>query len=87
MFVDKLRVAIPAQQDTKIVEPGHDSLQFDPVNQEDGQRNLIFPDEIQESVLQVLCALSCHFSHSFVAPIVTATIRDFFINDDVGAGN
>ena len=42
MLVDELRMSIPAQQDTKIVEPGHDPLQLDAIDEKDGQRRLFF---------------------------------------------
>jgi len=51
VFVDELGVAIPAQQNAKIVEPSYDTLQLYPVDEEDCQRRLVFPYIIQECVL------------------------------------
>ena len=51
MFVDELGVAIPAQQDAKIVKPSYDTLQFHPVDEEDCQRRLVFSYIVQECVL------------------------------------
>jgi hypothetical protein len=60
VFVDELGVPIPAKENAKIIEPRHDALQFDPVYQKDGERDLILSQVIQERVLQVLRAFGCH---------------------------
>src|SRR6188768_1498637 len=60
VLVDQLRVAIPTQQYAKIVKPGHDSLQFDPVHQENGERHFAFADVVEECVLEILCSVGCH---------------------------
>ncbi len=54
MLVDQLRHAVAAQQNAEIVEPGDDALQLDAVDQKDRQRDFLFSDMIEESVLQVL---------------------------------
>ncbi len=41
MLVDKLRMTIAPEQETEIVEPGDDALQFDAIDQEDGQRDVL----------------------------------------------
>jgi hypothetical protein len=41
VLVDQLRVAIPPQQHAEIIEPSHDALQFDAVDQKNGQRTLL----------------------------------------------
>src|SRR3712207_8844817 len=50
--LDELRMPVPAQEDAEIVEPGHDTLELDPVHQEDGQRNFVLADIVEERVLQ-----------------------------------
>ena len=60
MFIDQLRMAVASQQDTKVVEPSNDALQLDAVHQEDGQRDFIFADFVEEAVLQPLLALGWH---------------------------
>ena len=54
MLVDQLRMRVTAQQDAEIVEPRHDPLQLDAVDQEDGDRELLFAKVVQEGVLEVL---------------------------------
>jgi hypothetical protein len=49
---------VPTQQDAEIVEPGHDSLQFHTVDEENCEGSLLLTNVIKESVLEVLCALS-----------------------------
>jgi predicted GNAT family acetyltransferase len=53
-------VAVPAQQNAKIVEPGHDALKLDAVHEKDRERNLGFANVIEKSVLQALRALCRH---------------------------
>jgi hypothetical protein len=57
VLVDKLRMAVAAEQNAEIVEPGDDTLQFDPIHQKDRQRYFIFADKIEKSVLEILWAL------------------------------
>ena len=45
---------VAAQQYAEIVEPSDDTLQFDAVDQENREWNLVFTDKIEKSVLQVL---------------------------------
>jgi hypothetical protein len=54
MFIDQLRLTIAAQKHTEIVKPGDHALQLDPVDQKNGDRNLVFPDLVEKGVLQIL---------------------------------
>src|SRR3954454_15288951 len=65
VLVDELRVAIASQQHTKIVEPGYDPLQFDAVDQENGERRLVLADMVEEGVLKILCAVLRHCGDPF----------------------
>src|ERR1700677_4037450 len=60
VLVNELRMPVAAQEHAEIIEPGHHALQFDAVDQEDGQRNFALADVIEECVLQILCAVGCH---------------------------
>jgi hypothetical protein len=51
MFVDKLRMTIAPEQQAEIVEPGDNSLQFDPVHQKDRQWRLGLSNVVEEGVL------------------------------------
>jgi hypothetical protein len=53
-------VCIPPEQDREIVEPGDDALQFDAVDEEDGNGRFVLADVVQEDVLNVLIFLG-HF--------------------------
>ena len=57
MFVDQLRLAVPPQQYAEIIEPGHDTLQFDAINEKDCDRCLIFADIVEKSVLEIFGAV------------------------------
>jgi hypothetical protein len=57
VLIDKLGMPIATEQNAEIVEPSDDTLQFDPVNQKDCQRYLIFADKIEKSVLEILWPL------------------------------
>src|SRR5580692_9392323 len=54
VLVDQLGLAITAQEHAEVVEPADDALQFDAVDQEDGQRGLRAAHAVEEGVLQVL---------------------------------
>jgi len=62
MLIDKLRLAITAQQHAEIVKPAHYPLKFNAVHQEDGERGAGFPDTVQKSVLQILFLVVRHSS-------------------------
>jgi hypothetical protein len=51
MLVDQLRVTVAPKQQTKIVEPGHDTLELYSVDQKDRQWRLRFANVIKEGVL------------------------------------
>ena len=60
MLVDELRMPVPAQEDGEVVEPGHDALEFHAVDQENGHGRLVFPDVVEENILDVLGLLGGH---------------------------
>ena len=70
VLVDELRMPIPAQQHAEIIEPGHDALQLDPVDQKYGERDFAFSDVIEKGILQVLSAFGCHGRFPFFARVV-----------------
>jgi hypothetical protein len=51
MLVDKLRMTVAPKQQTEIVEPGHNSLQFHSIDQKDRQWRFGFTNVIKEGVL------------------------------------
>ena len=51
MLIDKLRVAVAPEQNTKVVKPGHDPLQLNAIDEEDRKRSLVFPNVIEKGVL------------------------------------
>src|SRR5690606_20838086 len=56
----QLRLAVPTQKHTEVVEPGHNALKLDAVHQEDGQRSFRLADAVQEGVLKVLSFVLRH---------------------------
>jgi hypothetical protein len=60
MLVDQLRMAIAPQKKAKIIEPGHKSLQFNAVYQENGYRRFGFANVIEERILKVLRFFARH---------------------------
>jgi len=54
VLVHQLRMRIPAQQDTEIVKPSNNPLKLDPIDEKNGYRCFVFPDVVQENVLNVL---------------------------------
>ena len=46
VLVDQLGMAIAAQQDAEIVEPGDVALELDAIDQEDGDGSLAFTDRV-----------------------------------------
>jgi hypothetical protein len=57
VLVDELGMPVASQQKAEIVEPGDDSLELDAIDEEDRERDLILPDEIQKRILQILRTL------------------------------
>jgi hypothetical protein len=53
-------VSVAAQEDTKIVEPRHDALQLDAVDEKDREGGLALADVIEKRVLKVLSAICGH---------------------------
>jgi hypothetical protein len=51
MLVDKLRVTVAPEQQTEIVEPGDNPLQFHSIDQKDRQWRFGFANVIKEGVL------------------------------------
>ena len=60
VLIDQLRVPVAPEQDAEIVKPGHEALQFHPINQKNRHRRLRLSDMIQERILEVLRLLGCH---------------------------
>ena len=54
MFLDKLGMTIPAQQQAEVVEPGYDPLKFHAIDQEYGHGNFLFSYVVEKDVLEVL---------------------------------
>lgn len=65
MLIDELRVTVAPKQHAKIVKPRDDSLEFDPVNKEDGERDLVFTDKIEKCILKILWPVRTHRSEPF----------------------
>ena len=51
MLVDELRMAVATQQHAEIVEPCHDALQLDSVDEKDRKGSLALTNVVQEGVL------------------------------------
>ena len=60
VLINELGMPVAAQQYAEIVEPCDDTLQFDAIDQEDRERNLVLTDKIEKSVLQILWPLRSH---------------------------
>ena len=57
MLIHELRMAVPAQQHTKVVKPGDHALKLDAIDQEYGEVGLVLPNMVQERVLKVMSLL------------------------------
>jgi hypothetical protein len=62
MLIDQLRVTVTPQEDTEIVKPRHNALQFDAIDQEYGEGRFLLPDVIEKCVLQALGFFGGHFA-------------------------
>src|SRR5262245_52099262 len=51
VFIDELRVSIPAQKNTEIIEPGYNALELDAVHEKNGQWCLVLANMVEKSVL------------------------------------
>lgn len=60
MLIYELRVTVPTQQHTKVVEPAHDSLELHTVDQKDCEWGLVLSHVVQERVLKVLDSVCTH---------------------------
>jgi len=60
VLVHQLRVTIPPQQDAEIIEPSHDALKFDAVDQKNREWRFALADVIEKSVLKILRSVGCH---------------------------
>src|ERR1700723_3411879 len=60
VLIDQLRMSVAPEQNTEIIEPSHETLQFHPVNEKNRDRRLGLPYVIQERILEVLRLLGCH---------------------------
>jgi hypothetical protein len=54
MFIDQLRLSIPAEQDTKIIKPGYNALQLYTIHQKHGDRSLGLSHRIEKNILQII---------------------------------
>jgi len=63
---------VATQKDAKIIEPGHNPLEFDSVHEEDRERDLVLAYKVEERVLQILGAFSSHLFSLSVHPALAA---------------
>jgi hypothetical protein len=56
-------MTVAPQQHTEVVEPAHDPLELDAVDQKDGQGRLVLAYVVQERVLKILDSVCTHFSY------------------------
>src|SRR3546814_9183870 len=54
VLVDELRLAVAAQQQREIVEPGDDSLELDPLDEEHRHRGLVATQSVEKKILKIL---------------------------------
>src|SRR5262245_5249076 len=60
VLVHQLRVSVATQEHAEIIEPRHDALQLNPIDQKDRQWGFVLSDMVQEGVLEILRAVSRH---------------------------
>src|SRR3569833_972447 len=65
VLVDQLALAVAAQQDAEIVEPGDVALELHAIDQKDGDGAFGFADSVEERVLKVLLFIAHGFAHCF----------------------
>src|SRR5690606_20184824 len=65
MLVDKLRMPVAAQQNAEVVEPVHDALKLDAVDEKYCESRFLLSNVIEEGILQILSAVS----HVLLFPI------------------
>jgi hypothetical protein len=61
MLIHELRMTVPPQKHTKVVEPADDPLELYAVDEKDGERRLVLAHVVQERVLKVLDSICTHF--------------------------
>src|SRR5262249_54524429 len=54
MLIHELRMGVPPQQNTKVIKPSNDPLELNAIDEEYGYRGFVFPDVVQEHVLNIL---------------------------------
>jgi hypothetical protein len=60
MLIHELRVTVPAQEYAKVIEPSHDTLQLDAIDEKDSQWCLALTDVVQKRVLKILSSFCGH---------------------------
>src|SRR3546814_2640830 len=68
VLVDELRLAVAAQQQREIVEPGDDSLELDPLDEEHRHRGLVATQSVEKKILKILAFIG-HIGLLFLAAI------------------
>jgi hypothetical protein len=70
-------VTISPQQDAEIIEPCHDALQFDAVDQKNREWRFALANVIEKCVLKILRSVGCHrrWSIYFLLATPSATRR------------
>src|ERR1700690_1806166 len=54
VLIDELRMGFAAQKHREIIEPGHDALKLDAVDEKYGRRGLVFAQVVEKRILQIL---------------------------------
>src|SRR4029079_4951270 len=70
MLIDELRMSIPAQENTEIIEPSYNALKLYAVHEKNRQWCLVLANMIEKCVLKTLRALCRHglprpFGHAY----------------------
>src|SRR5271165_7404888 len=60
MLIYQLRMCVAAEQHAEIIKPSYNALQLDTIYQKDRDRCLVFPNVVQEHVLNVLRLFRVH---------------------------
>src|SRR5690554_4803743 len=74
MLVNKLGLGVPTEQQTEIVEPRDDALQFDAVDEKDRHGDFLLTNVVEERVLQVLHLFTGHCSASCLRQAVVSGV-------------
>src|SRR5207244_1338923 len=62
VLIHQLRMRVPTQQNTEVIEPSNNPLKLDAIDEKNRHRCLVFPDVVQENVLNVLRFFRSHGS-------------------------